>query len=195
MSAIPMPRFPNPNPFRFTREQYHKLGDLGFFNDRRVELIFGEIVEISPINWPHVVGCRKVAELLERTFAGVAWIGRGDPIDLGHSERQPDVAVFPGRFEDYTAIPKSALLIVEVADTTLDTDTTTKAEFYATAGIADYWVVDLNGRQLHVFRDPQSLPAGLGATAYRKHHVFGVEESVAPLAAPNASIRVADLLP
>jgi Uma2 family endonuclease len=182
-------------PFRFTRKQYHQLGDLGFFDGRRVELIFGEIIEMSPINWSHRVGCRKIADALEQAFAGVAWVDRAEPIDLNHSEPQPDVAVFAGRFEDYTDHPTTALLLVEVSDATLSKDLTTKAELYATAGIADYWVLDLNGRQLHVFRDPQPLPTGLGATAYRKHQILAPTESVTPLAAPTATIRVADLLP
>lgn len=192
MTATP-PR--TDRPFRFTREQYHRMGDLGFFQDRRVELIFGEVVEMSPINWPHVVGCRKTAEVLERAFAGVAWVGRGDPIDLAPSEPQPDVAVFAGRFEDYSDLPTTALLIVEVSDATLSNDLTTKAELYATAGIADYWVLDVAGRQLHVFRGPVPLPAGLGTTAYRSHATLSPADSVAPLAAPAASIAVSGLLP
>lgn len=182
-------------PFRFTREQYHEMGVRGFFDGKRVELIFGEVVEMSPINWPHVVGCRKTAELLERIFAGVAWVGRADPVNLTHSDPQPDVAVFVGKFEDYTDHPTTALLIVEVADTTLAQDTTTKAELYATANIADYWVLDVTNRELHVFRDPVPLPAGLGATAYRTHLTLGPADRVSPLAAPNASILVGELLP
>ena len=182
-------------PFRFTREQYYEMGRLGYFDDKRVELIFGEVVEMSPINWRHVVGCRKTAESLERVFAGVAWINRAEPIDLTHSDPQPDVAVIPGRFEDYTTHPTTALLIVEVADATLSNDLTTKAELYATAGIADYWVLDIDNRQLHVFRDPQPLPVGLGVTAYRTHLTLGPTDHVAPLAAPTASVLVSDLLP
>jgi hypothetical protein len=182
-------------PFRFTREQYREMGRRGFFDGKRVELIFGEVVEMSPINWPHVVGCRKTAELLERVFAGVAWVGRADPINLTHSDPQPDVAVFSGRFEDYTTHPTTALLIVEVADATLSNDLTTKAELYATANIADYWVLDVENRQLHVFRDPQPLPTGLGATAYRAHLTLDPTDRVSPLAAPTASVLVSDLLP
>jgi Uma2 family endonuclease len=181
-------------PFRFSREQYYEMGKLGYFNGKRVELIFGEVVEMSPINWPHVVGCRKTAELLERIFANVAWVGRTDPINLTHSAPQPDVAVFAGRFEDYTGHPTTALLIVEVSDTTLAYDTTTKAELYATAGIADYWVLDVENRQLHVFRDPQHN-ATLETTAYQAHDTFGPNDSVSPLAAPGVTILVSDLLP
>lgn len=194
-TVTPPPNANGLRPFRFTREQYHRMGDLGFFHDKRVELIFGEVVEMSPINWPHRVGCRKTAEVLERIFAGLAWIDRAEPIDLSHSEPQPDVAVIPGRFEDYSDHPTTALLIVEVSDATLNKDLTAKAELYATAGIADYWVLDVTGRQLHVFRDPVPLPTGLGSTAYRSHATLTPADSVAPLAAPAASIVVADLLP
>ena len=74
-------------------------------------------------------------------------------------------------------------------------DTTTKAELYATAGIPDYWVIDLENRQLLVYRDPVPLPAGLGATAYPTHLTFGPNDCVSPLAVPTASVKVADLLP
>ena len=78
---------------------------------------------------------------------------------------------------------------------TLFDDTTTKAEVYAEAGIADYWVLDLNGRRLLVFRDPAPLPAGLGATAYRTHLTFGPTDRVSPLAAPASPVAVGELLP
>jgi Uma2 family endonuclease len=186
---------PAPRPFRFTREEYYRLGELGFFAGRRVERIHGEVIEMSPIGWPHVVGCRKTGEILERVFSGIGWVSRNEqPLALSESDPQPDVIVVPGRFEDYTDHPTTALLVVEVADTTLDADTTTKAELYATAGILDYWVLDVIGRQLIVFRDPAPLPAGLGGTAYRTRQTYGPTDAVSPLAAPNATVKVADVL-
>ena len=190
MSTVPPSR-----PFRFSREQYFRLGELGFFAGKRVERIRGEIREMSPIGWPHIVGCRKTAELLLQVFAGVGWVYKADPLNLTDSDPEPDVAVIPGRFEDYATHPTTALLIVEVADATIDYDTTTKAEVYAEAGIPDYWVLDLNARQLIVFRDPAPLPAGLGATAYRTRILLTLADIVSPLAAPNATITVGDLLP
>ncbi len=182
-------------PPRLTREQYHELGELGLFDGKRVELIRGEIIEMSPINWPHQLGKIKLARVLGLAFAGVGWVNEQGPLATGNSEPQPDVAVIPGRPEDYADHPQLALLVVEVADTTLSDDTTTKAELYATAGIADYWVLDLNGRELHVFRDPQPLPTALDATTYRTHDTFGPADSVSPLAVPNALVLVGDLLP
>ena len=183
-------------PFRFTREQYYQLGRLGFFDGRRVERIHGEIVERSPVGWLHVVSCRKTAELLERIFVGMGWVSRNEqPLALTDSDPQPDVMVVAGRFEDHSDHPTTGLLVVEVADSTLARDTTTKAELYASAGVTDYWVIDLDNRRLLVFRDPIALPAGLGATAYRTQLTLGPTDSVAPLAALAAAVRVGDLLP
>jgi Uma2 family endonuclease len=83
--------------------------------------------------------------------------------------------------------------VVEISDTSLTYDLTTKAELYATAGIPDYWVLDVDGRQLIVFRDPQPIPDG--GAAYRSRTTHAPADAVAPLAAPSAAVRVADLLP
>ena len=87
--------------------------------------------------------------------------------------------------------PTTAAMVVEISDTTLQTDLTEKAERYATAGIADYWVLDLEGRRLIVLRDQPPLPAGLDATAYRQQQILGPTDRIAP----NGSILVSDLLP
>lgn len=192
MTAIP-PRADRP--FRFTREQYHRMGDLGFFQDKRVELIFGEVVEMSPINWPHRVATGLVSDALRLAFGPGFYVDVQQPLDFKESEPEPDVSVIVGSRRAGRAHPTTAALVVEVSDTTLFTDLTTKAELYATAGIADYWVLDVTGRQLHVFRDPAPLPVGLGTTAYRSHATLTPADSVAPLAAPAASITVSELLP
>lgn len=180
-----------------TREQYYELGRQGYFAGRRVELIHGEIVEMSPQGWPHAVGKSKIADTLRVAFAGVGTVMEQTPHPTADSDPEPDVRVIPGRYEDYTDHPTTALLLVEVADTTLAYDLTTKAELYATAGVADYWVLDVLNRQLHVLRNPQPLPlpTELVATAYQTHDVLGPNDSVSPLAAPASTIRVGDLLP
>ena len=204
MSAIATPPAPigtitpppkgGPTRWKWTREQYFHAAQLGYFGDRRVQLIFGEVVEMPKQNWPHVAGCRKTADRLRTVFAGAGWINEQSPFPFGDSAPEPDVWVVPGRFEDYTDHPTTALLLVEVSDTTLAYDLTTKAELYATAGVADYWVLDLEQRQLVVFHDPQPLPKGLGATAYRTRLTFSPTDRVSPLAAPHASVLVSELL-
>lgn len=190
-----VPGDPTPRPVPFTRAEYYALWEANLFRNQRVQLIRGVIVQESPMLPPHATGVRKVTKQLERVFPAGVDVRPQLPIDLGpDNEPHPDVAVVAGAVDDFaTAHPKSALLIVEVAETSLYEDTTTKAELYAEAGIADYWVLDLVNRQLLVFRNP--APVAAGGTAYRTHHTFGPADTVAPLAAPGATVRVADLLP
>lgn len=196
MTAKPPP-VPPPSG-RITREQYYEMGRRGCFDGKRVELIFGEVVEMSPIGWPHRICTGKVADALGRAFSSAFFVDVQQPLPVpgakAGSEPQPDVAIYAGKREDYADHPPSAALVVEVADTTLTNDTTTKAELYATAGIADYWVLDVDGRRLHIFRDPQHN-AALGVTTYQTHHTLAPTDHVSPLAAPAASILVSDLLP
>lgn len=184
---------PNPRKLRFTRDQYRQLGRLGLLTGRRTELVYGVVYEMSPIGWPHVVAANKTEAILEAVFAGAGWVNTQYPYAADESDPQPDVAVIPGRMEDYTDHPSVSLLIVEVADTTLVRDTTVKLELYASAAVPEYWVLDLGGRRLLVFRDPYQHPAG-GHT-YRTHLTLGPADSVSPLAAPHASVKVAGLLP
>ena len=143
-----------PRPARFTRAQYYEMGDRGYFQDKRVERIRGEIVEMSPINWPHALATGKTDDALRIAFAGIGWVNAQHPVTLPEtdSDPQPDVAVYPGRRTDFTAHPtaKDALLVVEVADSSLDNDLTVKVELYAEDGIREYWVVDLVNNQLLV---------------------------------------------
>jgi Uma2 family endonuclease len=195
LAHAPPPSQAGPRPWRWTREQYLKLDALGFFGEKRVELIRGEIIEMPRPSWSHVVGTTKAAAVLRQVFAGTGWVNEQNPLPTPDSDPLPDVAVYPGRIEDYSDYPTVSLLVVEVAESSLTYDITTKAELYAEAGHADYWVIDLENRRLLVFRDPEPLPAGLGATAYRTRDTFGPADTVAPLAAPASPVRVADLLP
>ena len=200
-TTTPPPASAGPRPWRITRDEYYRLGELGFFDGKRVELIRGEVIEMSPINIAHARGVGFASDALTLVFALGCYINVQQPFSVPSAapgtEPQPDVAVLRGSRRTAGGHPTQAVLLVEVADSTLFYDTTTKAELYATAGVPEYWVLDLNGRTLHVFRDPQPLPLPpeLSATAYRTHDTFGPGETVSPLAAPAATVRVADLLP
>ncbi|MBA4191723.1 MAG: Uma2 family endonuclease [Planctomycetaceae bacterium] len=193
------PDDPSPRPFRFTREQYYQLGELGFFDGHRVEFIYGEIVDMSPVNWPHAFTTNLASRVLTQALPTSFWICVQQPFSVPGippgAEPQPDVACIAGPLQSSTGHPKTAALLVEVSDSTFFYDITTKAELYASANVPEYWVVDINGRQLHVFREPQPLPAGLGSNAYRTHTVLNDADTVSPLAVPATTIRVADLLP
>ena len=198
MSALP-PGLPVrfAPPFRFTREQYYRLADLGYFQGRRVERIRGEIVEMSAVNWPHTITKKGISRALHATFEAtdLGWVNEQSALTLPDSDPEPDLAVYRGTETDYTDHPTAAdtLLVVEVSDTSLFYDTTTKAELYAEQGIVEYWVADVNAKQLLVFRDPAPIPAG--GHSYRTTLTLGVGDTVVPLNAPGHTLRVADLLP
>lgn len=184
-----------PQPKKWTAVEFDTLGTQGFLAGRRAFLLNGVIWEQGPMDPPHANGVELVAEALRAAF-GAGWRFRIQlPLHIDSDNNpMPDLAVVAGSPGNHPH-PTTAVLVVEVSDTTLQVDTTAKAERYATAGLADYWVLDLNGRRLLVFRDPGPLPATLGATAYRTQLTLGPADRVAPLAAPNASILIGDLLP
>lgn len=188
-------------PFVFTRKEYYALDDHGFFRSRvqhqRVQLIGGVIFLESPMNPPHATAIRKVTKLLERIFTDGYDVRVQIPLDLGPiSEPHPDLAVVTGSFEDYaTEHPKTALLVVEVSDATINTDLYDKASLYATAGIADYWVVDLTTDRVLVFRNPAPEAGSAFGQNYSSVSAHGRDDRLSPLAAPTARVLAGDLLP
>lgn len=197
MSALltPPPGGRNPVPLlRWTVKQFHDLGDAGVFEGRRPFLIDGIIYEQGFINEPHAIAILLGQEVLAGIF-GAGWVVRNQlPLVLGlDTDPRPDFAVVRGTPRAQRPHPTTAELVIEVADSTLDTDLTEKAELYATAGIPDYWVIDVLNRIAHVLRDPG--PLATGGTAYRDTQVIDAAGTVTPLAAPTATVRVADLLP
>ena len=199
MSTIAMPAAPRRvPPHRWTVPEFHRLCSLGLFAGRRPVLLNGVILEQGPMDSPHGNGVERTDTQIRLAF-GPGWRFRVQlPLVLSlYTDPIPDIAVVQGALVGNPGHPTTAALVVEVSDTTFDTDTTEKAELYATAGIADYWVLDVVKGELHVFRDPQPLPLPkeLSATAYRTHTVLGPNDSVSPLAAPAAVILVGDLLP
>ena len=183
---------------RFSRLEYERLADLDFFHPgERLELIDGLLVVREPQNSRHATAIQLVKRALERAF-GPGWDVRSQlPVALDDmSEPEPDTAVVPGEPRDYSeAHPSRPVLIVEVAESRLTFDRRDKSSLYARAGIADYWVVNLVDRALEVYREPvadSSAPYGFG---YRSITRLASPSTVTPMAAPAASIPVADLLP
>lgn len=182
--------------FRFTAEEAYKLAELGFFGDRHVELLGGILFEMT-INPPHNVATNLAFSILTRTFDGDRCVGQGMPLDLGRRTLpEPDVAVVSGTIRDYAKDhPKTALLIVEISDSTLRKDRGIKAHIYARAGIADYWIVNIQDRQLEIYRNPGPDPGRKGRFRYTDMTIVRPDGYASPLAAPEARIAVADLLP
>jgi len=182
---------------RFTLQEYHRLVEQGFFGDDRVELIDGEIVRMAPTGPEHSISTDRIGARLVMLLAGKPFYVRiQNPLAIGDHEPVPDVAVVSGSPEDYRqAHPSTALLVIEVADTSLEYDRTVKASLYASAGIPEYWVVNLVERRLEVYREPASpAPETPFNALYRSLRIYHREESISPLFAPEVSVRVEDLI-
>lgn len=146
-------------PKRFTIDEYHRLIELGFLTEGdHIELIRGELIQMTAKGTPHTVCSSILCRQLDRLLGDRAVIRGQDPITLSNqSEPEPDVVIARGRDEDYLGhhpYPEDILLVIEISDTTLNYDQTTKLTLYAEVGIANYWIVNLPARQLERYSQP-----------------------------------------
>jgi Uma2 family endonuclease len=195
MQAVPPPPVVEPTPRRWTREEYYRMAELGLFHGQRAELIEGEIMVLSPQHWPHSSTVDRVGKLLDRVLGIGFWTRMQLPVNLGASEPEPDVSVVLGQREDYSDHPTTAVLIVEVSESSLDYDRGRKASLYARAGIADYWIVNLVNNQVEVHRDPRPDATQHYGHGYASVAILVPPAVVNPLAAPQVALAVVDLLP
>jgi Uma2 family endonuclease len=175
---------------RWTREEYDRLADDGYFRpDERVELVDGIIYEMSPQKSWHVTAIQALQEHVGAAFKEGFHPRIQMPLALSlDSEPEPDIAFVRGHWREYRDFhPSTAVLVVEVADTTLLHDRE-KGAVYAQAGIPDYWILNRDGACLEVYREPRNR-------TYQSQTVLKAGDFVSPLASPEASIPVADLLP
>lgn len=190
-------RRPTVSAKRWTRATYERLGRLGISHpDERLELVEGEIVERTPQDSRHATAVVLTSEALRNCLQPGYFLRVQLPLALDEmSEPEPDIAVVSGTARDYRdSHPTNAVLVIVIADTTLDYDRYTKASLYAKAGIPEYWIVNLVDRQLEMYRNPGSLGESPGGIGYRMRLVASAGEDVA---APgtNRTVAVDDLLP
>jgi Uma2 family endonuclease len=173
--------------------------DLGWFQDQRVELIDGEVIDMPSQKDYHGAAITLTMDVLRFAFGAGFWVRNQMSLDLSpRSVPDPDLAVVPGSPQGVkasTPTPTAALLLVEVSDSTLAYDRNHKAPLYAAGGIADYWIVNLVDRQVEVRRDPRPDPSQHYGHGYASVLVLVPPAVVNPLATPHLSIAVADLLP
>lgn len=155
----------------FTAEEFERMGEAGIFRqDARLELIEGEIVQMSPIGSPHAACVNFLSRLLNRLFGDSYIVASQNPVRLNDtSEPQPDISLLRWRDDFYRNAhpgPADVLLLIEVADTTIVTDRSVKVPLYAGAGIAETWLVNIPEGQMEVYSDPEG-------GAYRRAEVFG----------------------
>jgi Uma2 family endonuclease len=185
-----------PRSKRWTAVEFHRVSDTGVFEGQNLILIEGELLHMPSPKPPHDMALILLDAVLRACFP-IGHVFRTQmSLVLGQTtDPVPDYAVVAGSARDFVQKPTTAVLVAEVADSSLDYDTGDKASLYAAAGIADYWVVDLVNRRLVVMRNPVADVAARHGSRYSTVNVFASGQSVTPLAAPASSVAVADLLP
>jgi Uma2 family endonuclease len=177
---------------KFTVEQYHKMADVGIFSQQdRVELLEGEIIEMSPIGIKHAASVNRLNQLFNKNLGDKVLVSIQNPIQLGEkSEPQPDVALLKYREDFYGAkIPQNEdiYLIVEVADTTVKYDREIKIPLYAQKNIIEVWLVDLNSSYLEVYRQPAQ-------EGYKSMQKLQLGETLTLVSFPEIRLGVGEIL-
>lgn len=172
--------------------EYHRMAAAGILTgDDRVELIEGELVEMSPIGPLHASATTALAEALFGAARGRAVLGIGRPVRLDdHNEPEPDFILLKPRADRYSAVvarPTDVLLAIELSDSSLRFDRNIKLPLYGTHGIREYWIIDLAGGAVDVCRRPK--PGG-----YEDVRRLGLDAVLEPEALPGLHVRLGEIL-
>ncbi|MER3435134.1 MAG: hypothetical protein C4288_17390 [Leptolyngbya sp. ERB_1_1] len=175
---------------KWTLDEYHQMIDAGILDDRRVELLRGEIVEMPPEGEPHAFDSNEAFKYLLKLLDGLADVRSAKPITLpNNSEPEPDIAIVQplGReYRNHHPYPENIFWVIEYSNSSLSKDLEIKRKIYAEAGICEYWVVNLKRSQLIVFRDPQNGDYSSEMTL--------TNGTIAPIAFPEISVdRILDI--
>ena len=174
---------------KWSVEEYHRMIEAGILHSRSVELLAGEIVEMSPETPIHYTTAKRGAKYLEELLSDKADVRFNGPITLADSEPEPDIAIVrlpESAYNDRHPNPQDIFWIVEVAKTSLKKDLEVKARIYAMAAIQEYWVLDLSAKQINVFRNPQG-------DKYTEAYIIA-EGTITSLAFPDVVVSVERLL-
>ena len=172
----------------FTVDEYRRMGEAGIFGRaERVELIEGRIVQMNPIGPDHLWSVNRLTRIFARRDDCLVSVQ--NPVDLGgRSEPQPDLVVLRADVpQDRAPDAADALLVIEVADSSLGYDRQVKAPLYSQGGVSELWIVDLTGECVEVHHDPS--PDG-----YRTVALFPRGERICPIFAPDLAVEVDEIL-
>ncbi len=177
---------------RFTVEEFHEMGRAGILKPGdRVELIEGEIIQMSPIGSRHAACVAFLTQVFATTVGPRAIVQVQNPVRIGNaSEPQPDLMLLKPKSDFYASGhpgPSDVLLLIEVADTSADADRETKLPVYARARVGEVWLVDLERKQIEVYRDPQG-------GEFQSSKVYARGTAVSPAGFPDIEVPV-DRLP
>lgn len=175
------------NRVKWTLEEYHRLINAGFLVDKRVELLEGEIIEMAPEGIPHADLSDEAAGYLRGKLGDRAKVREAKPITLERSEPEPDLCICQNqRYNTHHPYPEDIFWLIEYSESSLIKDLEIKSVIYASAEVAEYWVVNLKNRKLIVFREPE-------AGEYQQKQTLNMG-SVSPLAFPDVVIEVLRLI-
>jgi Uma2 family endonuclease len=177
---------------RFNVKEYYRMAETGVLRpDARVELLDGQIIDMSPIGPFHGGLVKRLSRIFNLTAKGRWLVSTQDPLRLDdHSEPEPDVMLLKPVADDYTSRhpqPDDVFLLIEVSDSTLDYDRAEKLPAYGRAGVLEVWIVNLQDATLEIYREPHF-------TGYGSKAVLHAGDQAAPLAFPDAVVDVAELL-
>ncbi|MFM7427620.1 MAG: Uma2 family endonuclease [Elainella sp.] len=171
---------------KWTLTDYHQMIEAGILQERRVELLRGEIVEMAPEGEPHAYCSDEAGEYLARLLGDRAKVRQAKPITLPNaSEPEPDLAIVQRLGREYRShhpYPENIFWVVEYANASLTKDLNIKSDVYAEVGIPEYWVVNLKTLELVVFRVPQD-------GKYRSQQMF-TSGIIQPVAFPDVNVLV-----
>jgi Uma2 family endonuclease len=170
-----------------------ELARNGYFDGQRVELIDGEIFEMSPIRNAHAAAVSRLSAVLASLPADRFWARVQATLSLLGNLPDPDLAVVAGPITREGDFPTCALLVIEVSDTTLNMDRGKKMSLYAHAGIPEYWVVNLRDHQIEVYLKPVKDEAGHFGVRYGQCLVRKSGEAIAPQFWPSIMVPVAEI--
>ncbi|PYJ56695.1 MAG: Uma2 family endonuclease [Verrucomicrobia bacterium] len=181
-----------PTKHRFSVKEYYRMAETGVLKpDARVELLNGEIIDMSPIGPFHGGVVKRLIDLFTQASKGRWWVCVQDPVHLDdHSEPEPDLMLLkrdPGSYTSRHPEPEDVYLLVEVSDASLATDREEKLPIYSRAGIAEVWIVNLVDLTVEVYREPHF-------TGYGSKTILRAGDQARPQAFPDAVVDVAELL-
>lgn len=175
---------------KFTVEDYHKIVDTGVLDRRRIELIDGELIEMSPEKPIHSGVNNRSNKYLYNKFQDIADVRSSHPITLSTSEPEPDLVICKIDNNEYLyshPVPEDIYAVIEISNTTINFDLTDKKRIYAIDRIPEYWVIDLNNREINIFTDPVR-------GEYRSHRKIK-EGEIAFTHFPNIKLEVIKFFP
>lgn len=172
--------------YLFTIDEYRLMGEMGILTRKQpVELLNGEIIEMSPIKSLHSGTVKLLNRVLGEILGKDFIISIQDPVELNqYSEPEPDVAVLKFREDAYTKShpkPPEVLLIIEVADTSLEKDREVKLPIYAASGIRECWIVNLREQQIEVYTEPSEK-------GYADIHIYRKGDLIQTQLVPNLPV-------